>query len=413
MSAGAPLGLFEGFGIEIEYMIVDAVSLQVAPLADVVLLDAAGKIESEVEDGALCWSNELVLHVLELKTNGPSPTLQGLSNVFQGGVSRVEQALAGHGARLLPSAMHPLMDPARETRLWPHDGQEIYRAFDRIFDCRGHGWSNLQSVHLNLPYRDDDEFGRLHAAVRLVLPLLPALAASSPFREAGVTGLLDTRLEHYRSNCKRLPAVTGRVIPEAVFTPADYRRAILEPIACALKPLDPDGVLEAEWVNARGAIARFERQSIEIRVIDTQERPHADLAIVALTVAVLQDLVEREQSERALQRGLSATELEAVFLDALRQGPSALLTHGGLLRAFGFSQSELPLGQVWGRLCERACASGRLPVQFEEPLQHIFRHGTLAERLLAAAGPTPSLDRIRHVYGELADCLRHGAPFAP
>ena len=36
---------------------------------------------------------------------------------------------------------------------------------------------------LNLPFSSDEEFGRLHAAIRLLLPLLPALAASSPLVE--------------------------------------------------------------------------------------------------------------------------------------------------------------------------------------------------------------------------------------
>ena len=79
------------------------------------------------------------------------------------------------GCTLLPGGVHPWMDPSKETRLWPHEYNEVYRSFDRIFGCAGHGWSNLQSTHLNLPFADDDEFGRLHAAIRAILPLLPAL----------------------------------------------------------------------------------------------------------------------------------------------------------------------------------------------------------------------------------------------
>ena len=84
----------------------------------------------------------------------------------------------------MPSGMHPWMQPARETRLWPHESGPIHRAYDALFDCRRHGWANLQSMHVNLPFGEDltpdGEFARLHAAVRLVLPLLPALAASTP-----------------------------------------------------------------------------------------------------------------------------------------------------------------------------------------------------------------------------------------
>ena len=48
-----------------------------------------------------------------------------------------------------------------------------------------------------------------------------------------------------------------------------------------IAPLDPDAVLQHEWLNARGAIARFDRNTIELRVLDVQECPRADLAICA------------------------------------------------------------------------------------------------------------------------------------
>src|SRR5690606_3311880 len=99
--------------------------------------------------------------------------------------------LAPLGGRLMPSAMHPWMDPLTQTRLWPHENSPVYEAFNRIFGCQGHGWSNLQSMHINLPFEGDEEFGRLHAGIRLILPILPALAASSPFVEGRATGLMD------------------------------------------------------------------------------------------------------------------------------------------------------------------------------------------------------------------------------
>jgi hypothetical protein len=58
--------LFEVTGIEIEYMIVDRETLAVRPIADLVL-----GADGELELGSIACSNELVLHVIELKTNGP------------------------------------------------------------------------------------------------------------------------------------------------------------------------------------------------------------------------------------------------------------------------------------------------------------------------------------------------------
>ena len=164
MNRTQPLHLFEGYGVELEFMLVERDSLNVAPLADKVLEVQAGTLQNEVEVGPLCWSNELVLHVIELKTNGPAPQLTGLAEDFQRGIAQIGAHLEPLGARLLPGGMHPWMNPLTETRLWPHGDSSIYAAYNRIFGCQGHGWSNLQSTHLNLPFCGDDEFARLHAA---------------------------------------------------------------------------------------------------------------------------------------------------------------------------------------------------------------------------------------------------------
>ncbi len=281
------LSLFEAFGVELEYMIVADDSLSVKPITDEVLRAVAGSYQSEVELGDIAWSNELSLHVIELKTNGPTREMCELPELFHQQVVRINRLLQPHAARLMPTAMHPWMDPHEELRLWPHDYNSVYESFNRIFDCRGHGWANLQSVHLNLPFANDQEFGQLHAAIRLILPVLPALSASSPVIEERITGYCDTRLDVYRNNAALIPSVTGRVIPEAVYTRADYDRTIFQTMYRDIASRDPQGILQHEWLNARGAIARFDRQTIEIRVLDVQECPLADVSICAAIIGVL------------------------------------------------------------------------------------------------------------------------------
>lgn len=48
--------LFDVFGVELEYMIVDRSSLDVSPVADRVLQAAAGEIVGDVELGEISWS---------------------------------------------------------------------------------------------------------------------------------------------------------------------------------------------------------------------------------------------------------------------------------------------------------------------------------------------------------------------
>jgi gamma-glutamyl:cysteine ligase YbdK (ATP-grasp superfamily) len=409
MKEVSSLGLFAGYGIELEYMLVDAGSLSVLPVADQVLQAIAGETVDEVEVGELCWSNELVLHVIELKTNGPSASLSGLAPMFHEHLQRINALLEPLGGRLMPGAMHPWMDPFRESFLWPHDNSPIYETYNRIFGCRGHGWANLQSVHLNLPFNGDEEFARLHAAVRLLLPILPALAASSPVMDGKVTGLLDNRLEVYRLNQQRIPSVSGRVIPEPIFTRADYEAKILRAIYRDIAPHDPEGILQEEWLNSRGAIARFDRDTIEVRLLDVQECPAADLAIAALIVAVLKALTAESWGSLAEQQLWEIAPLEAILLAAIRDGDESLIDDRRYLTAFGFPGERAKAGELWCSLAQRLLSPKE--EDFREPLAVILEQGPLARRLLRALGEAPSPGRIREVYGELCTCLAQGRLF--
>ncbi|WP_169980187.1 carboxylate-amine ligase [Tautonia rosea] len=398
--------LFERFGIELEYMIVDRETLAVRPIADRLLasVSPSGDPESEVDLGPISWSNELAAHVVELKTTEPVASLSGLAGQFQEHVGRMDAILEPMGACLLPTAMHPLMDPSTEAKLWPHDFGPIYQTFDRIFDCRGHGWSNLQSMHINLPFSGDEEFARLHAAIRLILPILPALAASSPIVEGRITGLLDTRLEFYRHNCRRVPEVTGGVIPEPAFSRAEYDRMILEPMYAAIAPLDPEGILRDEWLNARGAIARFDRSAIEIRLLDVQECPRADLAIASLVVEAVRTLVAERWSSSETQRSIPVDLLKPIFLDCLRNGDRARIDQSAYLDCFGLGTTIDARG-LWQHVVTSLGDESRLISEAKAPLELILDRGPLARRIVDAVGPEPDRPAIVRTYDTLGRCL--------
>ncbi len=409
MNEGDTLHLFEGYGVELEYMIVEGEGLRVLPVADRVLRDAGGEVISEIAVGPLRWSNELVLHVIELKTNGPAASLEGLGEIFAEHVGRVNGLLAPLGGRLMPTAMHPWMDPFREMRLWPYENGPIYEAYNRIFGCQGHGWANLQSAHLNLPFADDREFARLHAAIRLILPILPALAASSPVMDGRPTGLVDNRLEVYRVNQALIPSVTGRVIPEPVYSRADYQQIILETMYRDIAAHDPQGILQYEWLNSRGAIARFDRNAIEIRVLDVQEHAGADLAVIGAIVAVLKALVAETWSPLAAQQAWPVAALETILLATIREGEAALIDDRRYLQALGLDRQCCRAGDLWRHLV--ASLLGGAPGSWQEALGVILEHGTLSRRMIRALGAEPSAERICEVYRQLCDCLEKGRAF--
>lgn len=408
MNEFTSLSLFSGFGVELEYMIVDAETLSVRPIADELLFAVAGGPSGDVDRGKISWSNELVAHVVELKVSDPAPLLDGLPALFQKNVHEINSLLAPRGARLMPSGMHPWMDPEHETRIWPHDYGEIYRAFDRIFGCRGHGWANLQSTHLNLPFADDDEFARLHAAIRLVLPILPTLSASSPVVEGQVTGLMDNRLEVYRTNSRQFARVTGKVIPEAAFSQADYAAQILDPLYADIAPHDPERVLAHEWLNARGAIARFSRNTIEIRLLDVQECPLADVAICAAIVALLKALVAEQFAPLAKQQAAAVEPLASIFLTTLRGAEQSVIHDADYLALFGYPGESCTAGELWQHLFAALPKLTAESSPWREPLEIIVNEGPLARRIVDALGNDNELEAV---YEELCACLEEGRMF--
>jgi gamma-glutamyl:cysteine ligase YbdK (ATP-grasp superfamily) len=406
-----PLHLFDAFGIELEYMIVDAASLDVRPISDRVLVDDTGAVVSDVEQGPISWSNELTHHVIELKTTSPAASLTALADQFQQNVRQINDRLRTEKARLLPTAVHPWMNPAEEMRLWPHDFHAVYEAFDKVFDCRGHGWANLQSMHINLPFANDEEFGRLHAAIRLLLPILPALAASSPILDGRPTGLLDSRLDVYRRNSARIPEIAGRVIPEPVYDQARYDEHIFQPMYRAIAPYDSQGVLQDEFLNARGAIARFSRGAIEIRVIDVQECPQTDLAIATLTIAALRQLVAQRWTSTQEQQQVSIDTLEPLLLAAIRDADAAVIRDADYLRHFGVSANSISLRDLWRRVRDAAALSVPDAGNVRDALDVLLSEGPLARRILQAVGTGPSPAKLKAVYERLADCLERGELF--
>lgn len=409
---GSSLHLFEGYGVELEYMIVNQISLNVNPVADIVISAAAGEPASEAYLGPIAWSNELVMHVLEMKTNGPAPNLHGLSDHFHKSILQANLLLKDQQSILLPTAMHPWMNPETETRIWVHEQNEVYLAYDRIFGCKGHGWSNLQSTHLNLPFGNDAEFTKLHAAIRVVLPLIPALTASSPLIDGKFTGLKDSRLEVYRHNQHKIPSLTGRVVPEVIHSIDEYHEKILQRIYHDITPWDTDDILQGEWLNSRGAIARFDRDAIEIRVIDIQECPRADLAFVALISSVIRALVEERWVPLETLHKFSEQRLETIMLKGIEAGEETVIEDEEYLNIFG--KSHLPqmlAGALWYELAQELLTDDEFSPINNPALNCYLTQGTLSSRIIRTLGKNPEQSQIMAVYKQLSQCLETNTIF--
>lgn len=402
--------LFEVYGIELEYMLVRSSDLKVNPIVDKLLTKKNGSLTSDVENGKIEWSNELVAHVVELKTNGPAENLENLEDLFLENVKEINALLTEFDTCLLPGASHPLMDPHTETHLWKHHYSKIYALYNRIFDCNGHGWSNVQSMHINLPFYDDAEFAKLHAAVRILLPIIPGLAASSPVLDAKYTGFKDTRMHYYKTNQKEIPQMTGKVIPEQVFTKDAYYRIIFEPITKAIKPFDNENLLDHHFLNSRGAISRFDRNAIEIRVIDIQETPSADIAIAAFIVEVLKLLVGEEMVSLEDQKSWHEDDLFEIFDEVIRDAENTLITNKTYLAIFDLDKAS-DVRTIWKKLY--SLVGEELSENHRKHIEFILQNGSLASRILKALRNDFTTENIIKVYSQLGECLENNRMFRP
>jgi carboxylate-amine ligase len=410
MSKKKTLGLFEAAGIELEYMIVNRETLDVLPVADEVLRTVVGEYANEYEKEGICWSNELALHVVELKTCRPVGTLSETAELFQHDIHWINEILRNYNGMLMPTGAHPWMDPCTEAKLWPHGQRTIYETYHRIFNCEGHGWTNLQSCHLNLPFNGSDEFGRLHAAIRLVLPIIPALAASTPILDGRRQPFLDTRMDYYRTNSARISSITGEIIPEPIFTPIAYNNEIFERMYRDIEPFDPERTLRDEWLNARGAIARFDRNAIEIRIIDIQECSRADLAIAAGINALLKAIVEEKWSDFPNQMAWQVDPLKNILLDTVRAAGGAVISDRAYLETFGVQgEDSMSAAELWSHIAGQIDIEQELAATFNA----IVKHGSLANRILKAMRGEITRQNLKKVYLELSDCLRENCLFLP
>ncbi|MEQ8241681.1 MAG: glutamate-cysteine ligase family protein [Cyclobacteriaceae bacterium] len=406
------LHLFQAYGIELEYMIVDKDTLDIKPIADELMKLVAGDYVEDYDNGIITWSNELALHVIELKCTEPTEDLALLSKEFAKNVQEINKHLEAFNAQLLGTGAHPWMTPAKEAKLWPHSNNTIYQKYNEMFDCKGHGWSNLQSMHINFPFYDDEEFAALHAAIRVIMPIIPALSASTPILDLKKSTALDQRLLYYESNQKKIPSITGRVIPERAFSKRQYKKLIYDPIAEAIAPFDPDHILDPVWVNSRGAIARFDRGSIEIRIIDLQECPKVDLAIAWLVISAVKLLVNERLSTTHEQQELSTNNLKKILDGVIFKTGQSMIVDQAFLQVLGITAEKISAKDIWFHLLGKITIQPKSNAhEWQEVIEKLLTHGSLSNRILQVLGSDFDKQKALDLYQDFAQCLSNDSPY--
>ncbi|MCU0609422.1 MAG: hypothetical protein MUF22_06625 [Chitinispirillaceae bacterium] len=222
-------------------------------------------------------------------------------------------------------------------------------------------WPNCQGMTIEFRFAGDEELGRLLAAIRLVFPIIPALSASSPIVESTVTGFRDTCLEKH----------------------------------CSLEQ--------------RGEIIGIGHGVVEMRLIDTQETPAADIAVAAAVIGVVRLLAHEIFSPRQVQQVWTDEQLQTVFLDTIKNGEDAVITNADYLKMFGISGAQCSVRELWRYLVRTLV---RYDTEWIAPhrktLEQIISGGTLSTRILRSLGADTSRTHMHAVYGELCGCLSRG-----
>jgi gamma-glutamyl:cysteine ligase YbdK (ATP-grasp superfamily) len=390
----------EVLGPEHEFSLVDD-RLQAKSVVDQAIKALGNRVANNVSVDGWSFGKELQTHVAELKANEPFRSPKRFEDTMYSAAVRVGDFLRKEfNVSLLGTGMHPFL-LLEETGIWRHRDRRIFDALSQVFNLRQHGWLNIQSYQLNLPYADEEDGIWLHNAIVNLVPYLPAVASSSPIIESKVGRFLDNRLYFYGASQREIPSITGDVVPEYVASFEEYWRRVISTYSSDLMVAGaPAVLLNREWINSRGAIFRFDRRAIEIRVMDEQECIKMDVALSCFIRSLLRGWLRDGLVHQS--RDILISDYRAIIRDGLSaqvKHPRGKTARDVLLDFLTIARgSSTPDEREYLSLIERRVIQGSL--------SHMILRDTVK-----SAGERSFRDSVLEVYLTLIKCLRDNRPY--
>jgi gamma-glutamyl:cysteine ligase YbdK (ATP-grasp superfamily) len=387
-------------GPEHEFSLVNE-ELKVLPIVDKVIKDFYGRIVNFVELPDFTFGKELQLHVMEIKANAPFKSPELFEDTIQNAVATLLDFLGKkYHASLLGTGMHPLLR-LDETRVWSHRHRKIYQECSKIFNLKQHGWLNIQSFHLNLPYSKEANGVLQHNLLAHLCAYLPAVSASSPICEGAISPNVDNRLYFYKLNQREVPSIAGDIIPEFVSSFAQYREDVIGRYSQDLaKAGAGQTILFKEWVNSRGVIFRFDRSALEVRVMDEQECVKSDVALSCFIRAALRGLMAEKTAP--LPHHLLVKDFNSIMANGLNakvlhpQGETARQVCRYLFNLASENADDAEKKYLW--IIQKRIENGNL--------SELIR-----ERILRRTQKTDFKEAVLSVYSTLIKCLADNQPY--
>jgi len=272
-------------GVEIEFQILDKATLNLVPLAPVLLQNSPEILSPRI-------THEFIRSILELQT-GVCKTVRDVENDLMETCSMAEELAADNGCLLYAASLHPFAKSSEQI-LTSH---ERYERIMKELQIVGRQFIS-QGLHVHIGLPDGDTAIRVCNVIQIYLPLLLSLSTSSPFSHGEDTGLLSYRTKLFE------------VLPLAgIYEHFSNWHHFSDEVEY-LKKLGVIGSISDLWWDARPSP---EYGTVEVRICDLPGRFSDILSLVALMQALIAYIVEeRIEYSPCSQQILRANKWQAV-----------------------------------------------------------------------------------------------------
>lgn len=390
-------GTLEVMGPEHEFSLVDS-EMEPLPIVEKVIDAFYGRISNAVYLSKFAIRKEFPLHIIEIKGTAPFESPELLEESMQAATrSLLEFVKRKYRARLLGTGMHPLLH-LEETGTRPYDN--VAQEFRKVFPMKRHGWLNIQSFQINLPYSNEVEAISLYNALVHLCAYLPAISASSPICEGHLTSFSDFRLYNSQMKAREIPSIAGDVVPDYISSFDQYRREVADKYLCELADAGVSTEGFVDYINQRAAVFKFERNAVEVRVMDEQECIKSDVALSCFVRSTIRGLTTL--NSEILPHQLLVNDYRAIIKDGLQ----AKVLHPTGKTAQEVCQYFLDLASKYADEHEK---------KYLWIIEKRIKEGNLSEiirkRVLIRAQKTTFKEATINIYSKLAKCVYDNEPY--
>ena len=383
--------------IEVEYIIADKDSMEAVPLAEKLIKKAAGceKCSTYSPSDSECsilWSLTKHDYIVKFSAQINRVNIREAEKILHNQIIEANRILEEFNAVLYASAVYPLPGSENASMNIKNNDLLFSGSPDNFNNLIKNSVFNYHYMKLYLHFENEEEFFRLHTAVRLIMPLLPALTSGSPVL-GDTEDSQDITLEIFKHKLSRTGKACRSIIPLPVRNRNEYEESINQCMKCDYVNND-SGMID----ECRAVTADFEKGMLAVRIFDMQESPHVDFAVVRFITYILELIVNCRCSTEK-QASISNEELLEIFDNITKDGLKGMVENEKYLKLLSIEdQTKMSAWGIWMLLAKKVKDYAGLKIP---PVENILKTGSLSERIIKAAEQRS----VKETFQELAECL--------